>query len=64
MVQSIQSPTITGFDYDTLTLSQALPWFKGSLLILAGCVLAGMLSLVGLSLGSSKATSECLDYQI
>ena len=38
----IPSPKYSDFNYDTLTFSEALPWFKGALMIVVGCTVAGL----------------------
>lgn len=40
------------FEFDNLTVSQALPWFRGAMVILIGCSIAAMLGLFGLSMAS------------
>ena len=42
------------FDFDTLTVSQALPWFRGALAILVGCSIAAMLGMFGLSMAGKQ----------
>jgi hypothetical protein len=44
------------FDFDTLTVSQALPWFRGAIVILVGCTIAAVLGLFGLPLASPPRT--------
>ncbi len=41
------------FDFDNLTLAEALPWFGGALAILVGCCIAAMLNLFGLSMAGN-----------
>ena len=47
------------FDFDNLTVSEALPCLRGAFVILVGCSIAAMLGLFGLSMASKgKQTSE------
>ncbi len=58
----IHTPRFRDFDYDTLTLGQAWPWFKGAFLIFFGCWLAGMSScFFG---GPFTSPQPVIDYQI
>jgi hypothetical protein len=43
--QPMNEPPSLRFDYDTLTLAQALPWFQGVAMIVFGCLLAGFAGL-------------------
>ena len=52
------------FDYDNLTLAEALPWFWAPVRILVGCFTAGVLSLVGMTLNEEQKAIQELDYQI
>ncbi len=36
----MNEPPSLHFDFDTLTLAQALPWFQGVAMILFGCLFA------------------------
>jgi hypothetical protein len=38
--QPMNEPPSLHFDFDTLTLAQALPWFQGVAMILFGCLFA------------------------
>ena len=38
----ISCPKYSDFNYDTLTFSEALPWFKGALMSVVGCTVAGL----------------------
>ena len=42
-------PPVTDFDYDTITVSEAFPWFKGVAMLLVGCTIAGFAALFDLS---------------
>lgn len=41
----MNQPPSLDFDFDTLTVTQALPWFKGVAMILFGCLFAGLAGL-------------------
>jgi hypothetical protein len=41
-------------DLDTLTLAECWPWFRGAIMILAGCTIAAVPGLSGLSLASKR----------
>lgn len=41
----MNQPPSLQFDFDTLTVAQALPWFKGVAMILFGCLFAGLAGL-------------------
>ena len=43
----IRPPRISDLGYDTTTLENCWPWYKGVLFITAGCVLAGCEDLFG-----------------
>ena len=44
------------FDFNTLTLAEWWPWFRGAIMILVGCTIAAMPGLFGLSLASRPRT--------
>jgi hypothetical protein len=46
-VTPIPCPRYSDFNYDTLTFSEALPWFKGALMIVVGCTVAGLSCMFG-----------------
>ena len=42
------------FDFDNITVSEALPWFRGAFVILVGCSIAGFMALFGLSMTNKR----------
>jgi hypothetical protein len=56
----LRAPAFDDFDFDTLTVSPALPWFRGAIVILVGCTLAAMLGLSELSLPSRQQSVQAL----
>jgi hypothetical protein len=55
-----EPPTL---DFDTMTVAQALPWFKGVAMILIGGMAAGLMWLCGCSLNDLKRLTDSLDYE-
>jgi hypothetical protein len=70
MNPQLRAPSFNDFDFDTITVSQALPWLRGAIVILVGCTIAAMPGLSGLSLASRQQSVQaldgvdCLDYAI
>ncbi len=52
----LRAPSFADFDFDTLTLGECWPWFRGAIVILVGCTIAAMPGLSGLSLSSPPRT--------
>jgi len=61
--QPMNEPPILDFDFDTMTLGQALPWFMGVAMILIGGMVAGLMWLFGGSLNDFKRLTDSLDYE-
>ena len=59
----MNEPPILDFDFDTMTLAQALPWFKGVAMILIGGMAAGLMWLYGGSLNDFRRPTDSLDYE-
>ncbi len=59
----MNEPPTLDFDFDTMTLAQALPWFIGVATILIGGVAAGLMWLCGSSLNDFKRPQDSLDYE-
>jgi hypothetical protein len=59
----MNEPPNLDFDFDTMTLAQALPWFKGVAMILIGGMAAGLMWCCGCSLNDFKRPQDTLDYE-
>jgi len=59
----MNEPPTLDFDFDTMTLAQALPWFIGVAMILFGGMTAGLNGLFGGSLNDFKRLTDSLDYE-
>ena len=59
----MNEPPPLDFDFDTMTLAQALPWFKGVAMILIGGMAAGLIGLFGVSLNDSMGPQDSLDNE-
>jgi len=59
----MNEPPNLDFDFDTMTLGQALPWFKAVAMILIGGMAAGLNGLFGCSLNDFKRLTDNLDYE-
>jgi len=54
MYPPLRAPSFDDFDFNTLTLGECWPWFRGAIVILAGCTIAAVLGLSGMSLASKR----------
>ena len=59
----MNEPPTLDFDFDTMTLGQALRWFKAAAMILIGGMAAGLVGLLGGSLNDFKRPQDSLDYE-
>ena len=59
----MNEPPTLDFDFDTMTLGQALRWFKAVAMILIGGMVAGLMWLYGGSLNDFKRSIDSLDYE-
>ena len=59
----MNEPPTLDFDFDTMTLGQALPWFMGVAMILIGGMAAGLMWLYGGSLNDFKRPQDGRDYE-
>ena len=61
--QPMNEPPTLDFDFDTMTVGQALPWFIGVAITLIGGMAAGLIGLFGGSLNDFKRLQDSLDYE-
>ena len=59
----MNEPPTLDFDFDTMTLAQALPWFMAVAMILIGGMAAGVMWLGGCSLIDIRRPQDNLDYE-
>ena len=59
----MNGPPTLDFDFDTMTVGQALRWFKGVAMILIGGLVAGLMWLCGCSLNDFQRPQDSLDYE-
>jgi len=59
----VNEPPTLDFDFDTMTVGQALRWFKAVAIILIGGMAAGLMWLFGCSLNDFKRLTDSLDYE-
>ena len=61
--QPMNEPPTLDFDFDTMTVGQALRWFKAVAMILICGMAAGLIGLFGVSLNDSMGPQDSLDYE-
>jgi hypothetical protein len=59
----MNEPPILDFDFDTMTLGQALRWFKAVAMVLIGGMAAGLMWLYGCSLNDFRRPTDSLGYE-